>query len=70
MEGEGIMKFWKTNPMRKRPMARTVAMEARASRGVSEVSCGVAAAVKRVAPRGSFVCLSWALVYRGAEAKL
>src|SRR5271170_1164443 len=39
IEAEGISKFWKMKVMTKRPMARTVQMEARDSRGVSVWSC-------------------------------
>jgi hypothetical protein len=41
MDAEGISKFWKMKVMTKRPMARTVQMEARDSRGVSVRSCSV-----------------------------
>ena len=43
MEAEGISKFWKMKAMTKRPMARTVQMEARDSSGVSvrsSAGCG------------------------------
>src|SRR5580658_4976545 len=39
IEAEGISKFWKMKVMTKRPMARTVQMEARDSSGVSVRSC-------------------------------
>jgi hypothetical protein len=39
MEAEGISKFWKMKVMTKRPMARTVQMEAKDSSGVSVRSC-------------------------------
>src|ERR1700722_4968480 len=52
LEGEGISKFWKIKVMTKRPMARTVQMEARDSSGVSACSCwatsGVVASVVMV----------------------
>src|ERR1700677_4063315 len=52
IEAEGISKFWKMKVMTKRPMARTVQMEARDSSGVSACSCwatsGVAASVVMV----------------------
>src|SRR5580698_10505568 len=41
MEAEGISKFWKIKVMTKRPIARTVHIEARDSRGVSVWSCWV-----------------------------
>ena len=41
MEAEGISKFWKMKVMTKRPIARTVQMEARDSSGVSVRSCSV-----------------------------
>ena len=41
IEAEGISKFWKMKVMTKRPMARTVQMEARDSSGVSVRSCSV-----------------------------
>src|SRR5271168_1017018 len=52
MEADGISKFWKMKVMTKRPMARTVQMEARDSSGVSACSCwatsGVVASVVMV----------------------
>src|ERR1700761_6409383 len=52
IEAEGISKFWKMKVMTKRPMARTVQMEARDSSGVSACSCwatsGVVASVVMV----------------------
>jgi hypothetical protein len=39
IEADGISKFWKMKVMTKRPIARTVQMEARDSRGVSVRSC-------------------------------
>jgi hypothetical protein len=39
MDAEGISKFWKMKVITKRPMARTVQMEASDSRGVSVRSC-------------------------------
>src|SRR6202020_2536897 len=67
MDAEGISKFWKMKVITKRPMARTVQMEARDSRGVSACSCsansGLVASVvmvsgKTLLHRCSYQCIA------------